>query len=67
MTRGVCADPIKDLERRRRMRESMIGKHHTEETRRKIGEAQIGKIVSEETRKKMSEAHKKPNKMNKPG
>jgi hypothetical protein len=66
MTRGVCADPIKDLERRRKMSKALTGKHHTEETRRKIGAAQIGKIVSEETRKKMSEAHKKPKKMSKP-
>jgi hypothetical protein len=73
MTRDVCADPIKELERRRKMSEArkgeknpMFGKHHTEKSRRKMSELRKGKIVSEETRRKMSEAHKKPQRMSNP-
>jgi len=39
MPHGVCADPIKELERRRKMSEAQKGKHRSEETRRKISEA----------------------------
>jgi hypothetical protein len=59
MTRGISADPQKELERRKRQSEAQKGKHPSEETRRKIGEAKKGRIVSEETRRKMSTSHKK--------
>ena len=37
---------------------SMFGKHPSEETRKKMSESRKGRIVSEETRKKISKIHK---------
>ena len=37
---------------------TMYGKHHSEETKKKLSEANKGKHPSEETRKKLSEAKK---------
>ena len=59
MTRGICADPIKELERRRKLGAAHKGKIVSEETRQKMSEAIKGKIISKETREKMREAHKK--------
>ena len=54
VTRGICADPIKELERRRKMSEAHMGVPKSEETRRKISESHKGKPLSEETRRKQS-------------
>ena len=43
-------------ETRKKLSESIKGKHRSEETRKKISEAKKGKHLSAETRKKMSEA-----------
>jgi len=65
MTRNICSDPQKELERRRKISEANKGRHHSEETRRKISQTKKGKIsplagrpLSEETRQKMSVAKK---------
>jgi hypothetical protein len=58
MTRGICADPIKELERRRKLGAAHKGKIVSEETRQKMSEAIKGKIISEEHRQKLSETHK---------
>jgi hypothetical protein len=55
MTRGVCADPIKDLERRRKQAAAIIGKPRPESTRKKIAKTQTGKHHTIETRQKLSE------------
>lgn len=45
-------------EARRRISESLKGKHLSEEHKKKISESELGRVVSEETRKKISEANK---------
>ena len=45
-------------ETKRKMSESLKGKHRSEETKRKISETSKGKQLSEETKRKMSEAKK---------
>ena len=70
MTRGICADPIKELERRRKQSETMKGRLTSEETRRKLSEGMkgennpmFGKHLSDGHRKKISESVKKARKL----
>jgi hypothetical protein len=60
MTQGICADPIKELERRKKQSEAMKRRAPiSEETRRKLREAQkLRAPPSEETRRKMSKSIK---------
>ncbi|MCX6689122.1 MAG: NUMOD3 domain-containing DNA-binding protein, partial [Methanoregula sp.] len=59
MTRGICADPIKELERRRKMSEAWKRRAPaSKETCRKISDAMKGHAKSEEHRRKLSEALK---------
>jgi hypothetical protein len=62
MTRGICKDPIRELENRRKHSEALLGnknflgKHHTEEAKAKISKANKGKRRSEQTRRKISDS-----------
>jgi len=42
MTRDIYADPIKELERRRKISEAQKGKHYSEETLKKMSEVKTG-------------------------
>jgi hypothetical protein len=72
MTRGICADPIKEMERRKKQSETMKGHGISEETRRKLSEGMkgennpmFGKHLSDGHRKKISESVKKTRKLEK--
>ena len=57
MTSGVCSDPIKHEEKRKHMRERMVGHKFSEESKQKMSAAKKGKPFSEKHRNNLSLAH----------
>lgn len=55
MAQGVCADPIKEREHRRKAGEANRGRRHTEEELRKMRECNLGKKLSPEHKKKIGD------------